>query len=409
MGESWTNAMAAEPELTIRFGASGNSQGYLGGGWARAEADFTWAVGSESHLILPRGKHDEDYILTMDVVPFIHEPRLPAQSLVLAANDTVIGESVLSRPSVLAYRIPAEQMEQQDKLVLTLRHPDAARPADFSINDDKRALAISVTEAKLYRVSDAIAAQGGYLPAGLMLGNGSDEPSGSHGSGEFAGWVKRRTGLTVSKLILQFESLGENCEFGLLQRRCNAEPLGLLRFSSTFLRNLIRGLDNGFDGLGKLDEVEPRLEGDGQKEFIVHEQRYGLVYHTFIYEGQRSLGLVREQEATRLKFLRRKFIEELEVSEKVFVYKRNSPVTEAEILPLFLALRRYGNNTLLWVVPAENGRAPGTVEVVMEGLFKGYIDRFAPDENAHALSFATWMKICANAYLLSRLRMDSDT
>jgi hypothetical protein len=81
-------------------------------------------------------------------------------------------------------------------------------------------------------------------------------------------------------------------------------------------------------------------------------------------------------------------------------------VTEAEILPLFLALRRYGNNTLLWVVPAENGRTPGTVEVVMDGLLKAYIDRFAPDENAHALSFAVWMKICANAYLISRLRMD---
>ena len=54
---------------------------------------------------------------------------------------------------------------------------------------------------------------------------------------------------------------------------------------------------------------------------MIHEQRYGLVYHTFVYEGERSVWLMREQEAARLKFLRRKFIEELEAAEKIFVYR----------------------------------------------------------------------------------------
>ena len=40
-----------------------------------------------------------------------------------------------------------------------------------------------------------------------------------------------------------------------------------------------------------------------------------LVYHTFVYEGQRSIWLMREQESARLKFLRRKFIEELEAND----------------------------------------------------------------------------------------------
>ena len=54
---------------------------------------------------------------------------------------------------------------------------------------------------------------------------------------------------------------------------------------------------------------------------MIHEQRYGLVYHTFVYEGERSVWLMREQEAARLKFLRRKFLEELEAAEKIFVYR----------------------------------------------------------------------------------------
>ncbi len=38
--------------------------------------------------------------------------------------------------------------------------------------------------------------------------------------------------ITLQDLMLQFESLGQNCEFGLVQRRAGADPLGLLRFDS---------------------------------------------------------------------------------------------------------------------------------------------------------------------------------
>jgi hypothetical protein len=113
---------------------------------------------------------------------------------------------------------------------------------------------------------------------------------------------------------------------------------------------------------------------------------------------------MRDQESARLKFLRRKLMEELQASEKIFVYKRNGTVSEEEILALHLALTRHGNNTLLWVVPADRTRPSGTVEVMMNGLLKGYIDRFAPEENAHAFLFEDWIKVCANAYLLSRLQ-----
>ena len=69
-----------------------------------------------------------------------------------------------------------------------------------------------------------------------------------------------------------------------------------------------------------------------------------------------------------------------------------------------MALARYGDNTLLWVVPAETDRPAGTVEVIMPGLLRGYIDRFAPDDNAHDFSFEGWLHVCANAWALARLR-----
>jgi len=136
---------------------------------------------------------------------------------------------------------------------------------------------------------------------------------------------------------------------------------------------------------------------------MIHERKYGLIYHTFVYEGDRTPELMRQQEATRLKFLRRKFLEELDAGEKIFVFKSGPSVQEAEILPLFIALNRKQSNTLFWVVPEEPGRPNGTVEVLMNGLLKGYIDRFAPGDNAHDFSFESWVRLCVHAFQLNRM------
>jgi hypothetical protein len=399
--------MALACDLTINFATAGNSLGYLGGGWARSEPEFSWGVGAESHLVLPRHAPAADYILTIDVVPFIHLPELPSQRLIVSVNDTVVGSTHLSRPTLLAYRIPAGLTRRSERMLITLQHPDAARPKDFSDIADDRYLAFAVSEAKLYRIIDDDASSDRYLPdrhlpPGLMLGSINERSFGVRS--DLTEWAVARTGLTIPEIALRFESLGENCEFGLFQRRCDSEPLGLLRFSSTFMRNLIRGIDSGFEDLGAVEEIDPRLEGGPRKEYMIHEKRYGLVYHTFVYEGERSIWLMREQESARLRFLRRKFLEELEANDKIFVYKFDAPVTEEQILPLHMALNRYGTATLLWVVPAERDRPAGTVEVVMPGLLKGYIDRFAPADNAHDLSFEGWLRVCANACVLARLQ-----
>jgi hypothetical protein len=396
--------MAVVCDLTISFAATGDSLAYLGGGWARPEPKFTWDVGAESHLMLPRLEAADDYVMTLDVVPFIHPPELPSQRLIVSVNDTVLGSAGLSRPTLLGYRIPADLARRSERMMVTLQHPDATRPTDFSDNKDNRALAFAVSETKLYRVTDASDMRRSGLPTGLMLGSACTGGLGASSHRDLAEWATSCTGLTIPQIALQFESLGENCEFGLFQRRCDAEPLGLLRFSSTFMRNLIRGIDSGFEGLGEIEDIDPRLEGGQRKEYMVHEKKFDLVYHTFVYEGQRSAWLMREQEAARLKFLRRKFIEELELTDKIFVYKFAEAVSEEEILPLHMALSRYQPATLLWVVPAERGRPVGTVEVIMPGLLKGYLDRFAPVDNAHDLSFEGWLRVCTNARLLAHLR-----
>ena len=394
--------MSAVRELTINFGSNGNSLGYLGGGWARAEDSFTWAVGVESHLLLNLAQEPREYVLTLNVIPFVHPPSLRAQRVVVSINETTIGVSSVSRPTVLAWRIPAGLARRGERTLVTLSHPDAARPLDVGGSIDDRELAFSVSEARVYHLPAAMLS-GHPLPPGLSLRGEIGPDFATHPGVDLKEWISHRTGLGLAELATRFESVGDNCEFGLVQRRCDTEPLGLLRFSGAFSNDIVRGIEQGFEGIGDPADITPRLEGTGKREFMIHERKYGLIYHTFVYEGERTPELLRQQEATRLKFLRRKFLEELDGGEKIFVFKRSSPVPESEILPLFLALNLNGPNTLLWVVPEEPGHSAGTVEVLMNGLLKAYIDRFAPGDNAHDFSFETWMRICAHAWLLDRM------
>ena len=395
--------MPAAFELNIAFGSSGNSLGYLGGGWARAEETFTWAVGQESHLLLPLGAEAREYVLTLNATPFVVAGVLRTQRLVVSIDETIIGTATLSRPTVLAWRIPAGLVRRHDRTLVTLLHPDATRPKDISASGDDRELAFSVSDVKIRAIPTGMFA-GFPLPVGLSLGGEISSGFATHPSMDVKEWVMARTGLTVPDLAARFESLGDNCEFGLFQRRCDTEPMGLLRFSGSFSHDVIRGIEREFDGIGDPADIVPKLEGDGEKrEFMIYERKYGLVYHTFIYEGERTPELMARQESTRLKFLRRKFLEELEAGEKIFVFKSGSPIQESQVLPLFMALNTKTPNTLLWVVPEEPNKPSGTVEVTMNGLLKAYIDRFAPGNNAHNLSFEAWIGICVHAFLLHRM------
>src|ERR1039457_3032317 len=142
--------MPAVSELTINFGVSGNSLSYLGGGWARAEENFTWAIGQESHLLLPLGQEAREFVLTMRVIPFVHPPALGTQRLVVSVDETTIGMTTLSRPTVLAWRIPAGLIRRAERTLVTLSHPDGARPRDLDAGLDDRELAFSVSEVKVY-------------------------------------------------------------------------------------------------------------------------------------------------------------------------------------------------------------------------------------------------------------------
>jgi hypothetical protein len=215
--------------------------------------------------------------------------------------------------------------------------------------------------------------------------------------------------LPLKDLRLGFESVGDNCEFGIVQRLCGAEPLGLFRFCSAALQELIAGVNEDFAGMADRDNLLLALDDtpvDRAKEYLFHQKTYGLIFHTSVVDGEMNPEALFLREQRKLAFLHAKFMEDLAEARKIFVVKRNHPLAESEAVPLWHALRRHGPNTLLWVVPADAAHPGGTVEVRCDGLLKGYLDRFAPYEDANNVSLECWVTLCLNA-VEARSRMHS--
>ena len=77
--------------------------------------------------------------------------------------------------------------------------------------------------------------------------------------------------LTPGELTMRFESLGSNCEFGLVQRNFGAEPLSLLRWSNLTPTSLCAMLETRFDDVGNPENSFVQIHGD---EYLTGDSRY---------------------------------------------------------------------------------------------------------------------------------------
>jgi hypothetical protein len=205
--------------------------------------------------------------------------------------------------------------------------------------------------------------------------------------------------LSPGELAIKFESLGDNCEFGLFQRRCGVDPLGLLRLNWTTLDSLLKVLESEFKDIGDPEKMEI-WASPGSHEFFVRMPEYGFAYHTGQYDTKISASDVLAQQIKTQNFLKRKLMDDLRSGEKILVRKGSDTATLSDAQKLQDAVRKYGSNTLLWVVQEDDTHRRGLVEVVGNGLLRGYIDRFAPQTGAPDLS-PCWLDLCRHAYALA--------
>ena len=198
----------------------------------------------------------------------------------------------------------------------------------------------------------------------------------------------------VKKLMLGFEPLGADCEFGLVQRHFGLEPLGLLRYASITLDSLIAALNDDLAGIG--DPAFTRVRGHG-REFFIDDTRYGLAIHTHIDPDLTSAELLLPGAQRRMAFLARKLLEDLREPAKIFLRTAHPPEPPARLLALHRALLRHGAGATLLAVelsadPARIGRA----EWLAPGVMRGWIERFSTLEPR----FAQWEAMCRAAYAL---------
>lgn len=268
----------------------------------------------------------------------------------------------------LACEVPDAVLRRNGRMEIAFEQPDAARPCDVAISDDRRLL--------------------GLMHSRLVLRR-SVRPQGT----------ASMSGIQAAALLSRFESLGDTCEFSFLQRRYGVEPIGLFHFAGMRLHRLLEGLEDDFAALGDSDHLRVMNGGRTESRDIYH-QRYGYIYHSFRPDEElRSLEFLR-QEARRLKFLWRILKGDFRAAAKIFVIRSGDGVSEHHLRLLMAKLRRYGDVTLLWVVEASHATQVGQVLHLGEHLLKGHI-AYLTSSKAYDFADESWLQVCAEAERLA--------
>jgi hypothetical protein len=240
-----------------------------------------------------------------------------------------------------------------------------------------------------YALVDAIAAKrarerGGPRPRMTELGN------------------RLSHGMSAHDFMYHFENLGENCEFGLVQRRCGAEPLGLFRFAAVSAENLARALEAGLAGIAEPERLRIELEEKTLPEsvlprraFYAHNLTYDLMFHTGFADDQGTSEGLHPQIVQRLRFLRRKLVQVLGQGQKILVLRSRNNDDDHTALRIGQALSRFGPNLLLWVTSTTAEANVGRLEPIAERVLKGHIEA---DSDWDSLAFETWLRLCEDAY-----------
>ena len=365
----------AAETLALSFSSDGNAAPFCTFGWSEPEPDERWSVGPQCMLELPVAAPGT-YALILRLRPHVNGERLQVQRLSLIVNGVRFVNFTLEGPTSRACIIPADLIGSRPMVELLFETPCAVSPKQIDGSPDQRPLAVAFVQALFCRVIS--------------------RPAGSNQPGPGVGSASQVAAMALSDVMLQFESLGQNCEFGLVQRHFRAEPLGLFRFSSTPLSKLLLALEHKLNGLGEPGSLTVGISPGGQ-ELMVEDRRFGFLYHAWVKTGEQTIEAVEDRELRRLPFLKRKLLQDLQLAEKVFVFHAMRPIPEEEVFPLAAILQCYGPNTLLFVTLADHDHAAGTVEIRSPGFLVGYLDRFAPPDNAMDASFEAWASICRQA------------
>jgi hypothetical protein len=415
----------AEP-VVYRFGNDSPGRTCLRNGW-RFDADGGARAGDRyATLELPAPARAEPLIARFDICPMFIRSVLQRQRVNILLSGAMIGQFRTGTETAVSVALPPELIQPGKPLRFTLALPDGMPMHTFGASQPRHFLSILLDAVTIMSVPPA------HRAAALLRDDDVAAPEPVARSERFldetidalAAAVKAGTGTELAEILRHFESLGDNCSFGLAQGKGGGDVMGLLRFANTPLTKLMNALDDEFRALTDKSQIVMRWVPSAPGEFVLYVQRYGIRWHTNVCDEQADQAALFAQQAMRLSYLRRKFYEGLAAGRKIMTISRAEPrkhpipmpyaaeldyweekpepLRFAEILPLFLKLNQYGRNTLLYLTRCERGRRPGTVELLAPGIMRGYVDDFVISNDPSIVDHATWMRIAVNAWLLEQ-------
>jgi hypothetical protein len=375
--------------IHLNFARGGNAPPYCLSGWWPAEQTFTWSRGLACELKLPTPPGGRDLILELAARPLLGR-HLTAQRLIISVNGREVARDLVGGEVVLHVTIPRDAVIGSPYFVLRFDHPDGRTAAQAGGVDGHRELGFAFSWLAIMPAAPAqVSAQSTRPPL-----PGRDRATAAHAA-------KGCTALDMAALAGCFESLGHNCEFGLVQRHFGAVSLGLMRYSTIGAANLLQALRQEFGGF--LDPGNLHIDVvDGARELMLKDRTYGSVTHLWAERGTVDEGKLLESARERCAMQLRIFRETLRLGHKIFVFHHPNITSDAAVRPIAAALHERGPNILLWVSVTSNAMPPGSARLIAPGLMHGTVVDLAPRWHWAKCDLVSWTSILGNAYRMAR-------
>jgi hypothetical protein len=197
--------------------------------------------------------------------------------------------------------------------------------------------------------------------------------------------IERMAVPNLSALAARCESIGRNCEFGLVQRALGQEPLGLLRWAASPLRAVTLAMETRFVGLGR--DMTFILDTEG--EWLSTDIATGLTFHTHFGMDQTEEE-VRCQESRRLPRLAEKLIEDIECCDRLLVYSNAELTGPLDAVPLLHAIRSIGRAPILVV-----SQGSDTATSLGHDAFAAFIPKLTDMNYAGGVDLPAWVRMMA--------------
>lgn len=190
-------------------------------------------------------------------------------------------------------------------------------------------------------------------------------------------------------LLARCVSLGQNREFGVVQRLAGIEPLDLLRWADTSPQLLVGMLKSGLEGVG--DPANCFAYRHPLGEVHAGDRRY-FDMHTFLYGEPAALDALRAVALRRLQVLADRLRAALADAGRIFVFVNAEGAMPPALLDdLAAAIRRFGAARLLCVDAAAGEADPREVQ---PGIFLAHLPGLATEAERTETRLTAWLALC---------------